>query len=72
MSKKKSRRAAERAAELAEEAEETGEAIYGAVEDGLDEAHRYLKRQWDERPVAVAATALGIGLVLGLMLGSRR
>lgn len=42
------------------------------LEDGLDEAHRYLRRQWRERPVAVAATALGIGLVLGVLLGSRR
>jgi hypothetical protein len=38
----------------------------------LDEAHTYLKRQWRERPVAVAATAVGIGLVLGLLLGGRR
>ena len=45
---------------------------HAAVEDGLDEAHRYLKRQWRERPVAVAATAVGVGLVLGLILGGRR
>jgi ElaB/YqjD/DUF883 family membrane-anchored ribosome-binding protein len=67
---------AERAAELAEEAreraEEAYEAAHAAVEDGLDEAHRYLKRQWRERPVAVAATAVGVGLLVGLLLGSRR
>jgi ElaB/YqjD/DUF883 family membrane-anchored ribosome-binding protein len=43
-----------------------------AVEDGLDEAHRYLKRQWRDRPIAVAATAMGLGLVIGLLMGSRR
>ncbi|HVK81219.1 MAG TPA: hypothetical protein VM915_11475 [Verrucomicrobiae bacterium] len=67
---------AKRAAELAEEArdraEEAYEAAHAAVEDGLDEAHRYLKRQWRERPVAVAATAVGVGLLVGLLLGSRR
>ena len=67
---------AKRAAELAEEArdraEEAYEAAHAAVEDGLDEAHRYLKRQWRERPVAVAATAVGVGVLIGLLLGSRR
>jgi hypothetical protein len=43
-----------------------------ALEDGLDEAHRFLKRQWRKNPVAVAATVLGVGLVLGLLLGGRR
>ena len=65
-----------RAAELAEDAraraEEAYEAAQEAVEDGLDEAHRYLKRQWKHRPVAVAATAVGAGLLIGLLLGSRR
>ena len=55
-----------------ERAEEMFEDAHDAIEDGLDEAHRYLKRQWRERPIAVAATALGIGLVAGLLLGSRR
>jgi ElaB/YqjD/DUF883 family membrane-anchored ribosome-binding protein len=53
-------------------AEEMFEDAHAAVEDGLDEAHRYLKRQWRERPIAVAATAVGVGLILGLLLGSRR
>ena len=69
MAKDKSREFVEDARERAEEMYEDAHA---AVEDGLDEAHRYLKRQWRERPVAVAATAVGIGLVLGLLLGSRR
>lgn len=53
-------------------AEEMFDDAHAAVEDGLDEAHRYLKRQWRERPITVAATAVGIGLILGLLLGSRR
>ena len=69
---KNSRRAAEFADEARERAEEAFEAAHTAVEDGLDEAHAYLKREWRERPITVAATALGVGLVIGLLLGSRR
>lgn len=76
MAKDKAARTAERAAELAEEARERAEEAYeaaqSAIEDGLDEAHRYMKRQWRERPLTVAASAMGIGLVVGLILGSRR
>lgn len=68
--------ATERAKRAAEEArarvEEAYEAAHDAIEDGLDDAHRYLKRQWRERPVAVAATAAGIGLLLGLLIGGGR
>ena len=60
------------AEEARERAEEGLEAAQAAIEDGLDDAHHYLKRQWRVRPVAVAATALGVGLVLGILLGSRR
>jgi ElaB/YqjD/DUF883 family membrane-anchored ribosome-binding protein len=31
-----------------------------------------LKRQWKERPVAVTASAVGVGVLIGLLLGSRR
>jgi hypothetical protein len=72
MAKDRATRAAELAEEARERAEEAYEAAHAAVEDGLDEAHRYLKRQWRERPVAVAATAVGIGLVLGLLIGGSR
>ena len=65
-------RAEDIAEDVRERAEEAFERAQSAVEDGLDEAHRYLKRQWRERPVAVAATALGAGVVLGLLIGSRR
>jgi len=65
-----------RAAELAEEArdraEEAYEAAHAAIEDGLDDAHRYMRRQWKDRPLAVAGTALGVGLLVGLLLASRR
>lgn len=76
MSKKKARRAAAAAAEFAQSARETAEDAFesarDAAEDGLDEVHAYLKREWQERPVTVAAAALGIGLVIGLLLGGRR
>lgn len=42
------------------------------VEDQLEDAYKVLKRQCRENPLGVTATALGIGLVIGLLLGSRR
>jgi ElaB/YqjD/DUF883 family membrane-anchored ribosome-binding protein len=72
MGKNKAHAAAELAEEARQRAEEAYEAAQEAIEDGLDEAHSYLKRQWRERPIAVAATTLGVGLVIGLLLGSRR
>ncbi len=72
MANDRAKRAAELAEEARERAEEAYEAAHAAIEDGLDEAHRYLKRQWRERPVAVAATAVGVGLLVGPLLGSRR
>ena len=72
MAKKRSARAAEMAEEARERAEEAYAAAQEAIEDGLDEAHRYLKRQWRERPIAVAATAAGIGLIVGLLISGRR
>jgi ElaB/YqjD/DUF883 family membrane-anchored ribosome-binding protein len=72
MAKDRATRAAELAEEARERAEEAYEAAHAAVEDGLDEAHRYLKRQWRERPVAVAATAVGVGLLIGLLIGGSR
>ena len=71
MAKDKSR-AEEIADDVRDRAEEAFERAQAAVEDGLDEAHRYLKRQWRERPVAVAATALGAGIIIGLLIGGRR
>lgn len=53
-------------------ADEALEAAQAALRDGLDEAHAYLKRHWNERPLTVVAAALGAGLVIGLLLGRRR
>lgn len=61
-----------RAEEAMEAAQEALERAQGAIEDGLDQAHRKLKREWRHRPLAVTAAALGVGLVVGLLLGSRR
>ncbi|MEZ5996534.1 MAG: hypothetical protein R3C25_12375 [Hyphomonadaceae bacterium] len=72
MPKDKSGRAAEFAEEAREHLEDAYEAAHAAIEDGIDDAHRYMKRQWRHRPLAVAATALGVGVVLGLLLGGRR
>ena len=71
MAKDRMTRAAELAEEARERAEEAYEAAHAAVEDGMDTAHRYMKRQWRERPLAVTASAVGVGLILGLLLGSR-
>jgi ElaB/YqjD/DUF883 family membrane-anchored ribosome-binding protein len=65
-------RAAELAEEARERAEEAYEAAHAAVEDGIDTAHRYMKRQWRDRPLAVTASAVGVGLIVGMLLGSRR
>lgn len=72
MSKDRASRAAELAEEARERAEEAYQAATEAVEDGIDEAHRYLKRQWRERPLAVAATTLGIGVLIGVLIGGSR
>ena len=64
--------ARERAQDALSAAEEALEAAYEAAEDGIDEARVYLKRQWRERPLAVAGVTLGVGIVLGVLLGSRR
>jgi len=54
------------------QADENLAAAQEALEDGIDQAHRYLKRQWTERPLAVAATAIGVGVLLGLLIGGGR
>jgi ElaB/YqjD/DUF883 family membrane-anchored ribosome-binding protein len=65
-------RADEIAGDVRDRAEAAFDHAHTAIEDGLDEAHRYMRRQWRERPLAVAATALGVGLLAGLFIGSRR
>jgi ElaB/YqjD/DUF883 family membrane-anchored ribosome-binding protein len=55
-----------------EDVEEMLSDARGAVEDQIEDAYKILKRQCRENPLSVTATALGIGLVIGLLLGSRR
>lgn len=57
-----------RAEQAYERAEEAFEHAHELLEDGLDDAHSYVKRQWRERPLAVAATAAGVGLLIGLLI----
>lgn len=64
--------ARERAEEAYARAEEAFEHAQEVFEDGLDDAHTYLKRQWRERPVAVAGAALGLGVLVGILLSSGR
>ncbi len=61
----------ERSSDGAEAAGEAYAAAEAAIKDGLDEANRFLQRQLEERPLTVAATALGLGLVLGLLLSRK-
>jgi len=72
MAKDRSSRAEELAEEALERAEEAYATAQQAIEDGLDEAHRYLKRQWRDRPLAVVGVAAGVGLVIGLLISGRR
>lgn len=55
-----------------EQAEDAFENLVDAAQESGEYAHRYLRRQWRDRPVAVAATALGVGLLLGLLINSGR
>jgi ElaB/YqjD/DUF883 family membrane-anchored ribosome-binding protein len=72
MSKDRASRAAELAEEARERAEEAYQAATEAVEDGIDGARRYLKHHWRERPLAVAATTLGVGVLIGVLIGGSR
>jgi ElaB/YqjD/DUF883 family membrane-anchored ribosome-binding protein len=42
-----------------------------AFGDTLHDAEDFVKRQWRENPLGVAAVVAGIGLLLGLMLRRR-
>lgn len=64
--------AAQVGAAAREQAEDAFDSIVDAAEEGGEYAHRYLRRQWKDRPVAVAATALGVGLLIGLLVSSGR
>ena len=49
-------------------ARDTGAAAFS---DTLHDAEDYVKRQWRENPIGVAAIVAGLGLLLGLMLRRR-
>ena len=42
-----------------------------AFTDTLHDAEDYVKRQWRDNPIGVAAIVAGFGLLLGLMLRRR-
>jgi len=43
-------------------------AVFG---EALHEAEDFVKRQWRDNPLQVAAIAAGIGLLIGILLGRR-
>lgn len=42
-----------------------------AAGEGADKASKFVTKQMHERPVATAATALGAGILLGLLMARR-
>ena len=54
--------------EAAQAARATGERAWNEVKKGADD----LAQRIESRPVTAAATAFGIGVVLGLLFGGRR
>lgn len=54
--------------EAAQAARATGERAWNEVKRGADE----LAQRIESRPVTAAATAFGVGVVLGLLFGGRR
>lgn len=53
------------------QSKDTFDHVIDAAGDGADKAKTYITRQMHERPVATAATALGAGVLLGLLLARR-
>jgi ElaB/YqjD/DUF883 family membrane-anchored ribosome-binding protein len=47
-------------------------AAAAAFGDTMREAEDYVKRQWRDNPIGVAAVFAGLGVLLGLLLGRRR
>ena len=54
--------------EAAQAARATGERAWTEVKRGADE----LTQRIESRPVTAAATAFGVGMILGLLFGGRR
>ena len=65
-----------RAAEIGDAARAGAEAAYESMreqaEDGIDIAHRYMKKKWKHHPMGVAGAAVGVGVLIGLLLSSKR
>ena len=57
---------------VADAARERAEVVREALNNGLDETYSYLKRQVQERPLAVLGVAAGIGVLIGLALSKGR
>jgi ElaB/YqjD/DUF883 family membrane-anchored ribosome-binding protein len=51
--------------------EQDANAAAAAFRDTMHEAEDYVKRQWRENPIGVAAIVAGLGVLLGLILGRR-
>jgi ElaB/YqjD/DUF883 family membrane-anchored ribosome-binding protein len=64
--------ARDRVDEIYNSAREHMEGAFERAQTSADDAYEFVRDQWRERPLTVAGTALGIGLLLGLALGSRR
>ena len=47
-------------------------AAAAAFSETMREAEDYVKRQWRENPIGVAAVVAGLGVLVGLVLGRRR
>lgn len=55
-----------------EDARDQIEHALGAARKNLSRADGYLRDQIRDRPITAAATAVGIGVVLGMVLSGRR
>jgi ElaB/YqjD/DUF883 family membrane-anchored ribosome-binding protein len=55
-----------------EEARDQIQEAYGAARKNLRQADSYLRNQMRAHPMTSAATAVGIGLIVGMMFAGRR
>lgn len=62
--------ARDRAEDALESAVDAVEHAVDAVEEGIEEAQKLMRRQMRDRPLAVAATAMGIGVLIGLAIAN--
>lgn len=55
-----------------EQARDQIQDAYGAARQNLRQADSYLRDQMRQHPMTSAATAVGLGLVLGMLMAGRR